>query len=59
MIAPISGANTVSQISASQQTAAVTQTQQANLQPDKASISQQGQQMSAHRAGGDGDGDGH
>lgn len=55
MIAPVSGANAVSQISASQQAAAVTQTQQVNLQPDKASISKQGQQMSAGDVDHDGD----
>jgi len=57
MISPVSGANPISQISASQQTAAVAQTQQATLQPDQASISPKGHQMAA--SGGDGDGDGH
>lgn len=57
MISPVSGANATSQISASQQTAAVAQTQQATLQPDKANISPQGQKMAT--SGGDGDGDGH
>jgi hypothetical protein len=55
MISPVSGANAISQISASQQTAAVAQTQQATLQPDKASISPQGQQMSAGDVDHDGD----
>jgi hypothetical protein len=56
MISPVSGANAISQISASQQTAAVAQVQQqATLQPDKASISTKGQQMSAGDVDHDGD----
>lgn len=59
MISPVSGASQVSEVTATGQAASASQTQQATLKPDSTSISQKGQQMSAHRAGGDGDGDGH
>lgn len=55
MIGPVSAATMVSEVSATSQSAAASQTQQATLKPDTASISQKGQQMSAGDVDHDGD----
>lgn len=55
MISPVSAANMVSEVTATSQAASASQTQQATLKPDSASISQKGQQMSAGDVDHDGD----
>ncbi len=55
MIAPVSAATMVSEVTATSQAASASQTPQTTLKPDTASISQRGQQMSAGDVDHDGD----